>query len=99
MLSLENANVPAAINTSKANRTSGRRVRQNMRSPLSKDSLRIRAQRRALNEERSGPESPGAFSIDVNGRRFLSEVQIAREPVALSDIYRNARRGTGLPRS
>src|SRR5260221_14504381 len=101
MLSLENANVPAAINTSKPNRTSGRRVKPNVRSPLSKDCLRIRAQRRALNEERLGPESPGASSIDVNGRHFLSGlvVQIGREPVALSDVYRNARRGTGLPRS
>src|ERR1700686_886789 len=95
MLSLENANVPAAINKSKPNRTSGRRVKLNVRSPLSKNCLRIRAQRRALNEARLGPESPGASSIDVNGRHFPSEVQIGREPLTPSNVCRNARRGTG----
>jgi hypothetical protein len=50
MLSLENANVPAPINASKPNRTSGRRVKLNVRSPLSRDRLRIRALRRETGE-------------------------------------------------
>src|SRR6516164_10134774 len=37
MLSLKKANVPAATNTSKPNRTSGRRVKANVRSPLSRN--------------------------------------------------------------
>jgi len=37
MLSLKKANVPAATNTSKPNRTSGRRVKANVSSPLSRN--------------------------------------------------------------
>src|SRR5580704_9818229 len=36
MLSLENANMPATTNTSRPNRTSGRRVRTNCSTPRSK---------------------------------------------------------------
>src|ERR1700738_186735 len=101
MLSLENANVPAAINTSKPNRTSGRRVKLNVRSPLSRDCLRIRAWRRYSTQKGLEPDAPGRRPIKLNGRQFLSclEVQIGRQPVILIGVYRNARRGTGLTRS
>src|ERR1700758_4067474 len=41
MFSLKKANAPAAVNASKPSSTSGRRVKPNVRSPLSRNSLRI----------------------------------------------------------
>jgi hypothetical protein len=97
MLSLKNANVPAPINASKPKRTSGRRVKLNVRSPLSRDCLRIRALHLAHSEQQFRPDSPDASPIGVNGRQFLCwpEVQTSRITVdyghsALNTVHRLA---------
>ena len=85
MLSFMNANVPAAIKTSKPNRTSGRRVKPKMRSPLSRDGLPIRTLRYAPTKKGQDlfPRTP---PFDANGRQILTRLEVQNRETRTGQI-------------
>src|ERR1700761_6142784 len=93
MLSRENAKMPAATKPSRPSRTSGRRVRLKVRSPLSRDCPPNFEDR--MSPDDSKPGESQSTPLGGDGRHFPrgAEVQIGAQWPASGGVFLSAWRG------